>query len=425
MAKLTHILSDLQIKRWIAKGEPVAKSDGDGLTFTLSKAGTASWILRYRAIGGRRRELTLGNYPDISLAAAREQARAKRAAVDAGSDPAIEKQESRTRAAAEWTVRDLVADYRAKVLLPSIYAHETIEYRNADIDKVVLPKFGARPVAKVTSQDIVGALKDRKDTWAISKRVLTTISKVMDHACGLQIIAANPATGIKLTAVLGPQPQVRRRVMLQTDELKILLPNIDLIGRENALAFKILLATCVRGIELVRAKKADFDLDRGTWWVPDEAVKTRNGFLVPLTPTVIGWVGELIALSGDSPFLLPSRWPGVRRKTGEQPVGRTTLWAALRKAFEREQLDITKFTPHDTRSTAKGHMRNMGVSREISEIALNHKLKGMEGIYDVRQEIPERRQALELWAQFLVECEKGGTKPHKPTGNVVPLRRAA
>ncbi len=68
------------------------------------------------------------------------------------------------------------------------------------------------------------------------------------------------------------------------------------------------------------------------------------------------------------------------------------------------------YTP---RSTAKGHMRNMGVSREISEIALNHTLKGMEAIYDVREEIPERRAALQLWADFLVQCEKGHIPPRK------------
>jgi hypothetical protein len=72
--------------------------------------------------------------------------------------------------------------------------------------------------------------------------------------------------------------------------------------------------------------------------------------------------------------------------------------------FERGELDVTRFTVHDTRSTAKGHLRNMGISREISEIALNHKLKGMEGVYDVREDIPERRLALDQWAKFLMEC---------------------
>jgi len=407
MAKVSHLLSDLQIKRWIAKGEPVAKSDGDGLTFTLSKAGTAAWVLRYREEGGRRKELTIGNYPDVALAAAREKARALRAAIDQGADPATEKQERKSRAASAWTIADLVADYREKVLLPSVYADGTIMYRNADIDQVVLPKLRARRVDKVTSIDIVQLLKDSKRTWTMTKRVLTTASKLFDHACGLTIIPANPCTGIKLNALKGPRPSARKRVMLQRDELVTLLSGIDFIGRENALAFRILLVTCVRGVELVKAKKVDVDLEAGTWWVPDESVKTRSGFLVPL-PTVVGdWFRELMALSGDSQWVVPARRIDRVRRLGDVPVGRTTLWAAFNRAFVRGDIDIRRFTPHDTRSTAKGHLRNLGVSREISEIALNHTLKGMEAIYDVREEIPERRAALALWADFVVACEAG------------------
>ena len=103
MPKLTNLLTDRQLKNWISKGEEIAKSDGDGLTFTLSKAGTASWVLRYR-LHGRRKEVTLGNYPDISLSNAREKARALRAAVDGNEDVAAQKQVTRSRAIAAWTV---------------------------------------------------------------------------------------------------------------------------------------------------------------------------------------------------------------------------------------------------------------------------------------------------------------------------------
>lgn len=68
---------------------------------------------------------------------------------------------------------------------------------------------------------------------------------------------------------------------------------------------------------------------------------------------------------------------------------------------------------------------NMGVSREISEIALNHTLKGMEGIYDVREEIPERRRALKLWADYLVGCENSAPPGRDGEANVVRLRRVA
>lgn len=407
MAKQTHLLDDIQIKRWIAKHEPVAKSDGDGLTFTLSAAGTATWVLRYRMGAGRRRELTLGNYPDVTLAAARKMARTHRAAIDSGEDPAAEKKAEKARSVAAWNVRTLAEDFRAKKLVESELAKGTIYYRNWDLDNVLIPKLGAVEVRKVSPADIVHMVESSKRSWTVSKRLLTTATQLFAHACGKRLIDVNPCVGIDLKALKGPRPPVRRRVMLSEDELRSLLSDIDdVIGLENGLALRILLVTCVRSIELTKAQKAHIDLKKGTWWVPDESVKTRTGFLVPLTPTVIGWFQQLFDLSGESDWLLPARTER-RRKHGDTHVGHTTLWASIDRAFLRGGMDIRRFTPHDTRSTAKGHMRNMGIPNEITEIALNHKLKGMEAIYDVREEIPERREALEKWASFIEACESG------------------
>ncbi|MBV2192374.1 MAG: Arm DNA-binding domain-containing protein, partial [Azonexus sp.] len=84
-------LTDVELRNCIKAGQPVNKTDGDGLTFTLSAKGTAAWTLRFR-IGGRRKELTLGRYPDMSIAKARELAAEKRVAVSQGVDVAQEKQ---------------------------------------------------------------------------------------------------------------------------------------------------------------------------------------------------------------------------------------------------------------------------------------------------------------------------------------------
>lgn len=81
-------LTDVQIRNWIKAGVAVAKSDGDGLTFTLSAKGTAAWVLRYRASGAKsQKEVTLGRYPDISLGKARELATEARAKVQQGPLP--------------------------------------------------------------------------------------------------------------------------------------------------------------------------------------------------------------------------------------------------------------------------------------------------------------------------------------------------
>ncbi|WP_305821413.1 tyrosine-type recombinase/integrase [Massilia brevitalea] len=410
----SNLLSDMQIRRWIAAGDPIAKTDGGGLTFTLSKAGTASWVLRYM-LQGRARELTLGNYPDVTLSAARKLAAEHRVAVDKGQDPAAEKRKERLAMRGAWLVRELVKDYIEKVLDPGQYAERTVWYRKDDLTTVVLPRLGSMEVRSVTAEDLVDLLEKSGRSWVIQRRILASASKIFDHAIGRQLIRVNPAAGIKITALLGPRPPVRKRVMLSEEELRKLLAGIDHIGTENALALRIMLATCVRSVELRKARWEHIDFDQGTWFVPDESVKTRVGFLVPLTPTVSAWFRQLKELADGDEWVLPAR---LAKNKGKH-VGETTLWEAINRAFKREDLDVRRFTPHDTRSTAKGHMRNLGVSREISEIALNHTLKGMEGIYDVREEIPERRQALELWASFLAACEEG-----RPW-NVTPIRRLA
>ncbi len=412
----SNLLDDIQLRRWIAAGERVARSDGDGLTFTLSAAGTATWVLRYR-LGGPQKEVTIGNYPDVTLAEARKTARKLRAAIDRGDDPAVEKRQEKARATKIATVRQLIEDFKGKKL--GGLAVDTVRYRIWDLDKIILPKMGSLPVDQVQPADVVHMIETANRTWTISKRILTSAKMLFAHACGLRLINVNPVVGIDLVALRGPRPPVRRRVMLTEPELRRLLAGIEDIGTENALALRILLATCVRSIELATARWEYVDLETGRWIVPEENVKVRRAFMVPLTPTVVGWFRQLQELAGTSEWVLPARQERRRRNQGgDTHVGKTTLWAAIQRAFERGDIDIRRFTPHDTRSTAKGHMRNLGVSNEVSELALNHKLKGMEGIYDVREDIPERRMALELWAAFLGNCASG------TDWNVTPLRTA-
>ena len=142
MARDKGLLSDLQIRHWIKAATPLAKADGNGLTFTLSAAGVAGWILRYRH-GGRRRELTIGRYPDIGLADARGLAMIKRAEIMQGRNPAADKQKAKATAAKDWSVRELVKDYRAKKLVRLAESTQTSYGRHL---KRVEKKLGALTV---------------------------------------------------------------------------------------------------------------------------------------------------------------------------------------------------------------------------------------------------------------------------------------
>ena len=116
-------LNDIELRDWVKAGQPVVKTDGDGLTFTLSAKGTAAWTLRYR-FGGKRKELTMGRYPELSLAEARRMAAAERQRIASGSDVAAEKAASRRAARRRCRLAELESE-----ILSCESAMETIRAR--------------------------------------------------------------------------------------------------------------------------------------------------------------------------------------------------------------------------------------------------------------------------------------------------------
>ncbi len=218
---------------------PLSRSDGDGLTFTLSSKGVATWTLRYQ-FGGKTRELTIGNYPDMGLAEARKFAKAKRVEIDLGGHPAADKRKAAARAFQDWTVRELIKDYREKILVElgkstqRSYGRNLIRIEN---------HIGSYLVSKVTSLDIVNLVEVVNATWTESNMLLVTARMLFRHAAGRKLIASNPCAGIELTALLGVRPKVRRRLMLSESELRALLGAE--MKRENALAIRLLLGTAV------------------------------------------------------------------------------------------------------------------------------------------------------------------------------------
>jgi integrase len=412
--KTKNRLEVLQLQRWfksVADGNPptdrdpitkeivelrlpLAKADGDGLTFTLSVAGTASWVLRYRH-GGRAKELTLGNYPDMSLGYARKFAREQRAEIDRGSDPASEKRKVAQTVRMDWTVRALIADYCERVLIDLGKSTQRSYGRNL---KRIESRIGGVLVTTVTSIDIVELIEVVNASWTESNMLLCTAKMLFRHAAGRRLVVTNPCTGIELTALLGKRPPIRKRLMLSKEEIHVLLCSD--MKPENLLAIKMLLGTAVRSDELFSATWDQFDSEFKIWSIPSS--KTGTATQVPITSLVKGWLKELKDLSQDSRYVLPTRIVARREKNdGDAPINPNTIGSAIDYWIAADKPKIRRFTPHDLRSTAKSHMRALGVPRDITEMCLNHKLPGVEGIYDVHTYFDERKNALTKWAGFL------------------------
>ena len=392
-------LTDIRIKSLIRTGTPTAISDGNGLTFTLSKNGTSAWVLRYRH-GGRQKELTIGRYPDITLSKARELASESRANIQQGEDVARSKKLKTRDLAAAKTLKDLANDYLAKA--KPVLAGSTFKQRKHHIDDVILPKLGSLLVREVTTTDVVYLLESVGKIH-VASLVLIALSRIFKHGIAKHVAIVNPCIGITATAICDAAKPTRLRLKLSEVELRLILPALPSIGIENSIAIKILLTTCVRTNELVKAKWTEIDFTKAEWTIPDANSKTRKGFTIPLPPAVVIWFKELQEYACGSEYVLPSRRSGECK----QPhILTLTFNVALNKLYNKIE-GIRRFTPHDLRSTARSHLTELGINLIVAERCLNHSLGGLVGIYDQHDYMKERRAALELWTDFILACENG------------------
>lgn len=170
------------------------------MTFTLSATGTASWILRFR-IGGKPEELTLGRYPDLTLSAARKLAAEKRVEVQKGNNPATEKRKDKSRT--NWTVRQLVADYREKVLANLATSTQRSDGRNlkrvenvlgamhlSNLRKLNLPEMFVSPVS-------IG-------TRLVALRMIWNAPSLRCEVCKFRLAVPDPARYRGMTVIESP-----------------------------------------------------------------------------------------------------------------------------------------------------------------------------------------------------------------------------
>jgi integrase len=278
---------------------------------------------------------------------------------------------------------------------------------------------GRLAAADITPADVINLIEQiAKRSPSVARRTFEILSVIFSFGVTRQVVPFNVCAGLKISNILGEVKPRRQRLMLSEAELRIILPTIHNLGTENALALKILLGTCTRKSELIKARWNDVDFANAIWTIPPENIKRRksakpvSAFQIPLSPAVAGWFQHLKALAGESEYVLPARKHGYGKKGGT--ASRSTLNAALK----RVSLGVSDFTPHDLRSTARSHLGAMGVDIIVAERCLNHELGGLVPIYDKHDYLSERRMVLERWATFLEHCENG-TK-HE-IANVIPL----
>jgi integrase len=391
-----------QIQSFI-KGEPKRHPIGDGLYLVVRNSAIPYWMLRYTAYG-KRKEITLGKYPELSLADAKADAAIKKREINLGTDPLITRQ--RIKEQSIKLVDDLFEDWYQNDLVKRL-KHPNIPKRVYTKD--VKPFIGNNPIDQVKPlkiREIIQSISDGRPT--IANDALMYMKQLFRHGIKLGLLEHNPAGAFTVSDAGGIEKSRDR--YLRINEIKsvfqVLKDNILKFNRDNYLACALLVTLGVRKGELCRAKWDEFDLDKALWHLPEDRNKTVAPITIPLPHQVITWLNELNIRACGSDYVFPAR-----RASKKPHMGDDTLNRAISSMFGHEagrkiqptnlMGDIEPFSPHDLRRTFRSLAASLGVAGHVAERCLNHKLKGVEGIYDRHDYLEERLAAHTKVADYL------------------------
>jgi integrase len=302
-------ITDRELRAWLAAGA-VDRGVGEGLTFvasaTAAQAGKASWILRYR-LNGRSKEKVLGRYPELSLRDARERVRQDRAQIERGIDVAAAKQAEKALILEVPTVQRLGEAWLKRYIQP--------RYKHPEVVARVLRKHIDPVIGQVAPPDVQPAHIDRVLTRIVASGAPTVandalryMSRMFRMAVRNHWIERNPAADFDLLDAGGDEvPRDRWLTMEELQQLAQAMRATPNFGRENELAVWLLLALCVRKMELLSARWEAFDLDAGVWTLAREDTKTRSSIRIPLAKPVIAWLKEAKVFSFGKPYVFPAR----------------------------------------------------------------------------------------------------------------------
>lgn len=404
-------LTDKACKNLKATSPEPRLADGGNLYLHALPGGTKSWRFRYR-FAGKQKQIVLGTYPDLSLAAARRARNELQTLVDDGQDPSVVRhQEKVTRRAEALDSFQLVAlewHREATSNRAPRYARQILER----FERHVFKEFGAIPIKKVSAPMVLDAIRKIEKTGALemAHRVRIHISDVFVWAISSGLAETDPAALIK--KALKPREPELRPAMLTVLNAQRVLRNSEATSGVYwgvRLASRLLALTAARPGVVWMAARSEFEgLDgpEPIWRIPADKMKlTRsqkkdatNEFIVPLSLQAVAVVKIAMLLSHSKTWL----FPGMTK--ADKPISPSTV-----SKHYREVGFSGKHVPHGWRATfstvmnERAALANRKDDREIIDLMLAHVQEGVEIIYNRYLYMPRRRELAQEWADLLLD----------------------
>jgi integrase len=361
-----------------------------GFALRVSYGGGKSWVYFYR-LGNRLRRKSLGTYPAITLAEARELWRQAKHEVALGRDPAWRDSSGSNfeTVAREWLKRDQSQN-------------KSVAEVTRIVEKELLPAWRHRSITNIHRHDIlvlVDSIADRGSV-TMARRVAAYVHRLFRWAVGRGIIESNPAADL-------PKPgrEMKRDRVLTDDELAAVWKNAEALGWPYGDAIRLLILTGARRSEISDLQWAEVDGSA----VKLTGARTKNGepHKIPLSAPAQLVFSQIPRIAG-SEFVFGKPLSGG-------------AWSQAKLKFS--DADIPHWRIHDLRRTVATGLQRLGFNLQVIEAVLAHtsgSRSGVVGVYQRHSFDAEKAAALDAWGAHVIALVEG-----RRPGVVLPIGRKA
>jgi len=382
------MLTVAQIKNAKPREKQYKLTDGGGLYLLIHSNGGKYWRLDYR-FAGKRKTLSLGIFPDVTLSNARSRRDETRALIANNVDPSAERKAK--KAADDHTFEAIAHEWYETQR--SGWAQSHAERVWSRLERFAFPYIGSRPIDEIQPPDVLALLR-RIEGRAIetAHRTKGIIGQVCRYGVATGRATSDPTASLK-GALKAKQPE-HHAALTDPDGVAELLRTIHEHARcEPSVmgALKVAPYVFVRPGELRTMRWSNLDIDSAEWRF--RVSKTKTDHIVPLADQVIELIEELRPINGRSTYV----FRGLR---GDRPISDASLGAAL----QRLGIDTrTVHTTHGWRATARTLLHErLNYRPEVIEHQLAHRVPDTLGAaYNRTRFIDERRKMMQAYADYL------------------------
>ncbi|MGO3013191.1 MAG: integrase domain-containing protein [Hafnia alvei] len=393
MARITRPLTNNEILKAKPREKDFTLHDGDGLFLLVKTSGKKLWRFRYqRPKSVSRTNLSLGAYPALTLAAARQIRDQHLSLLAQAVDPQqqqemvseqrqIELDSVFSTVAANWF------QLKSKSVTPD-YAKDI--WRS--LDKDVFPAIGEIPVQEIKARTIIEALEPIKARGALEtvRRLVQRINEIMIYAVNTGLIDANPASSVGMAF---ERPKKQNMPTLRPEELPKLMRSLVMsnLSVSTRCLIEWQLLTLVRPSEASGARWVEIDLNAKIWTIPAERMKAKREHIVPLSPQALEILQIMTPISAHREYVFPSR------NDPKQPMNSQTANAALKRIGYGGKL-----VAHGLRSIASTALNEQGFNADVIEAALAHSDKNeVRRAYNRSTYLNKRIELMNWWGNIV------------------------